>query len=254
MNKILLVGVARSGTTWVATILSKCKDTYFFNEPDDERRFTEAAKSKRGITRYPTIAPGDSGRVGESDIAAYADLWRRAWQPFQVENLLIKSVFAPFCLEWLKERFEIDHVVWVQRDIYSVIRSWYEYSRQANPGVDEEVLLRRLSWQAASHVAAYARLDRFDFFSYRAVHEAFVHDPKREFELLAKALGMETGHEAWEQLDDLNQSGVGGHYGLPGYDAEEHVRRTKEEATADPNWNNAERVIIDREVGLWLPS
>lgn len=252
MNKILLVGVARSGTTWMATVLSKSKDTVFLNEPDDERRFKAAKMSKAFITRYPTIAPGDSGRVGEAGIAGYADLWRQAWTPHGAENLLVKSVFTPFCLEWLKERFEINHVVWVQRNIYSVIRSWFEYSKRANGTVEHDILLRRLSWQAASHVAAYARLDRFDFFSYRARHVAFVHDPKREFEQLAKAVGLEMGHEAWEHLDDLNQSGVGGHYGLPGYDAKEHVRRTKEEAVADPDWSSDERAIINEEISKWM--
>lgn len=249
-NKILIVGVARSGTTWVATILSKCGDTFFFNEPDDERRFKQAAVAKRLLTRYPTIAPGDSGAVGETTITEYEKLWRPLWAT-DAENVIIKSVFVPFCLEWIKLAFNITHVVWVQRDLHNVIRSWDEYSRRKNPGVPREMLLRRLTWQACSHYSAYYRLQGNRFFSSVANHTDLVDDPGLCFKTLATTIGLEMGHEAWEQLSDLNASGVGGHYGLPDYDPAQHIRRTTEQAKAPAGWSDSELLIINEEMARW---
>lgn len=248
-NKLLIVGVARSGTTWVATILSKCGDTFFFNEPDDERRFKRAAISKRLLTRYPTIAPGDSGAVGETTITEYEDLWRPLWAT-DAENILIKSVFVPFCLEWLKLAFAVSHVIWVKRDLRNVVRSWFEYSSQANPGVPKELLIRRLTWQACSHYAAYQRLEPFNFYSAVVDHADLVDDPGL-FKRLADDVQLEMGHEAWEQLSDLNSAGVGGHYGLPDYDLDQHIRRTAEQAKAPADWDEVELLIINEELKRW---
>lgn len=249
-NRVLIVGVARSGTTWVATILSKCPGVFFFNEPDDERRFKRAATAKRLLTRYPTIAPGDSGAVGETTITEYEDLWRPLWIT-DAETVLIKSVFVPFCLEWLRLSFAVDHVIWVKRDIVKVVRSWHEYSKQANPNVPKEILLRRLTWQACSHYAAYRRLEELSFYSAVVNHVDLVDDPGLEFKKLAENCDLEMGHEAWEQLSDLNAAGVGGHYGLPDYDLNQHIRRTAEQVKAPADWDETELLIITEEIKRW---
>jgi hypothetical protein len=257
MNKILLVGVARSGTTWVGTILSKCKDTFFFNEPDDERRFRSAAEAKTYLTRYPNIAPGDIDKVGEASIRNYAALWERAWGQGigGYQNALVKSVFAPFCLEWIKETFRIDHVVWVHRELRDVIASWYEYSSEKHPEIGKEVLIRRLAWQASQHQAAYDRLNGTGFYSLRVDHRTMVQNAEKGFKYLAGVLGLEWTHEAMEQLADLNSAGVGGHYGLEGYDLSEHIRRNAEDVLDEDAWKKKVpeelMAIAMREVAKW---
>lgn len=236
MNKILLVGVARSGTTWIGTVLSKCKDTFFYNEPDDERRFVHAANAKRFLTRYPNIAPGDAGAVGETNIDGYAAVWANVWGRPMAENLIAKSVFTPFCIEWMKEAFKIDHVVWVHRGLRDVIASWYEYSSQKHPEVDKEVLIRRLAWQASQHYSAYKRLHGTGFYTLTVDHKEIVRNAEDGFKFLSNELGLDWTHEASEQLADLNSAGVGGHYGLEGYDLSEHIRRNAEEILDEDAW------------------
>lgn len=254
MSRILLVGVARSGTTWVGTVLSKCKDTIYLNEPDDERRFTQAMVAKKLLTRYPNIAPGDSGRVGEADITPYSLYWSRVWSTPGADHLLVKSVFVPFCLEWLQQSFEVDHVVWVRRDLPNVIASWAEYSREKHPKLPAEILLRRLTWQAVQQQKAYERLARLDFFSAVVDHLALAREAEAGFAALAEKLGLIWSHEAREQLADLATAGVGGHYGLPGYSLTEHISRTAdqigEEAWAQKVTED-DMAIIEKELNRW---
>lgn len=233
MNRILLVGVARSGTTWVSTILSKCEDTHFINEPDDERRFTKAAEVKRSLTRYPNIAPGDDSVVGQANVSRYAAMWRSVWDNVIGDNLLVKSVFVPFCIEWLVDRFRVNHVVWIKRDLPNVVASWYEYSHVKHPQVPKKSLLRRLAWQAAQHHTAYGRLAGQNFYTAVVDHRSLVNDAEQGFKSLAGALGLKWGHEAMEQLSDLNTAGVGGHYGLPDYSLTDHISRTAAQVDLD---------------------
>lgn len=232
MNRVLLVGVTRSGTTWAATVLSKCGDTAFVNEPDDERRFIAAKSAKERLTRYPVIAPGDTGKVGEASIDQYERLWDVVWHPGPARNLIVKSVFVPFCLEWLVEQKEIDHVVWVKRDLRNVVASWYEYSSDVHPELAaDEKLVRRLAWQAASHYAAYARLAP-DLYTIAVDHLDLVEDPKL-FPYIAREIGLEWGHEAKEQLSDLSSYGIGGHYGKDDYSLDDHIHRAREQLGPD---------------------
>lgn len=255
MNKILLVGVARSGTTWIGTILSKCNDVFFYNEPDDERRYETAAQAKRLLTRYPNIAPGDWDMVGQAYIGDYHNMWATVLNKGLAKNLLVKSVFAPFCLEWLKESFSIDHVVWVKRGLRDVIASWYEYSHQQNPHVDPEILIRRLAWQASQHYSAYKRLDGKGFYSLTVDHHVIVEDAEDGFKYMAGQLDLEWTHEAMEQLADLNSAGVGGHYGLEDYSLSDHIRRNAEDVLDPDAWREKVPVelmeIAFKEVGRW---
>jgi len=254
VNRILLVGVARSGTTWVSTILSKCADTHFINEPDDERRFTRADRTKKYLTRYPNIAPKDDGDVGRANIDAYAAMWKSVWDSDMADNLLVKSVFVPFCLEWLVDKFRIDHVVWVKRDLPNVIASWYEYSHAKHPHTDRADLLTRLTWQAAQHHFSYARLANQNFYTAIVDHRELVGNAEDGFKSLAGALGLLWGHEAMEQLSDLNAAGVGGHYGLPDYSLTEHISRTADQVGIDA-WKNKvteeQMAVITRELARW---
>lgn len=70
---ILVVGIPRSGTTWVARVLARTDGAVYLEEPDNHFRRPYAFRSKRRMRRgeYPALSPGD---VAEE----YAALWRLA--------------------------------------------------------------------------------------------------------------------------------------------------------------------------------
>ncbi|MDQ4094727.1 MAG: sulfotransferase [Actinomycetota bacterium] len=67
-NPVLIVGVPRSGTTWVGRVLEHTDGVTFIGEPDSEHKEPFALRAKRGLGRFPLLAPGDS-------VPAYEALW-----------------------------------------------------------------------------------------------------------------------------------------------------------------------------------
>lgn len=253
--RILVVGVPRSGTTWVGTILSKCRDTTYVNEPDDERRNSFARKAKETLGRYPIIAPGDRGRVGESDIGVLEQLWKSAFTvPEFGEHVLVKSVFTPYCLEWVCEVAEVDKVLYVDRSPLNVLSSWVEYSLKVNKGIPEGQILHRLAWQYAMQKQAYQRLNAVLGSSMVQIKHEVLAVTWQLFAPLALDLGLEWTYEAGEQLNDLSQRGEGGHPGLEGYRVEQHIQRSQEQLELD-GWKKrltSEQVdILCGELARW---
>ena len=59
MAKVLIVGLPRSGTSWVGNILGRAPRTAYVHEPDgDHDPF--AFRARRGSFIMPVLAPGDS--------------------------------------------------------------------------------------------------------------------------------------------------------------------------------------------------
>jgi hypothetical protein len=71
---ILVVGVPRSGTTWVSTILALGYDAQVIYEPDSEQQDPFAFKAKLPLGRFPVLA------ANEQAPSAYSELWDRAFQ------------------------------------------------------------------------------------------------------------------------------------------------------------------------------
>ena len=72
---VLVAGVPRSGTTWVATLLGATRDASYFEEPDNHFTYPFAFRAKRGLPGrfYPALEPGQ----GASD---YERLWSAAFR------------------------------------------------------------------------------------------------------------------------------------------------------------------------------
>lgn len=73
MSRILVVGVPRSGTTWVATILGETRDAVYVEEPDNHLTHPFAFRAKHRLPGgfYTTLRPDD-------DPVDYAALWTAA--------------------------------------------------------------------------------------------------------------------------------------------------------------------------------
>lgn len=70
MNRILLVGAPRSGTSWIEQTMRAASGTASVGEPDNEDNFPFALKAKRGLGRYPVVTedsppPADYLRLWE---------------------------------------------------------------------------------------------------------------------------------------------------------------------------------------------
>lgn len=74
MTHVLVIGIPRSGTTWVGTLLGRTKDATYLEEPDNHLMYPFACRAKRalGCRFYPALGPGG----GERD---YERLWRAAF-------------------------------------------------------------------------------------------------------------------------------------------------------------------------------
>lgn len=74
---ILVVGVPRSGTTWVSRVLTVGYNAQFINEPDSEHQDPFALKAKLDLGRFPVLARNEQAPF------AYAELWDRAFGGFR---------------------------------------------------------------------------------------------------------------------------------------------------------------------------
>jgi hypothetical protein len=73
LNRILVVGVPRSGTTWVGRVLGGGTDAAFLDEPDNHLVFPFALRAKRGLSGgfHPMLRPGEQA-------PDYEQLWLHA--------------------------------------------------------------------------------------------------------------------------------------------------------------------------------
>jgi hypothetical protein len=155
---VLLVGTARSGTTWTARTLARAAGTVLINEPDnvDANPASKQSATQRGFGPYRVLEPG-------ADEGPYETLWRLALAgrlprrtgarlgaarmvlrlPQAVRRpvmaaaargiesttpprlAIVKSVLCHFSLEWIAQRFE-PRVVVMQRNPLNVVSSWHE--------------------------------------------------------------------------------------------------------------------------------
>lgn len=56
---ILILGVPRSGTTWIGLILGRTAGARYVHEPDNETEYPFALRAKAGLGRFPALHPGE---------------------------------------------------------------------------------------------------------------------------------------------------------------------------------------------------
>lgn len=67
-GSVLVVGIPRSGSTWIGNVLGHAAGGELVHEPDNEKEHLRALVAKSGLGRFPVLRPGDSA-------PAYASLW-----------------------------------------------------------------------------------------------------------------------------------------------------------------------------------
>ena len=152
----MIIGVPRSGTSWVSEILAAGPGVTFVNEPDYPDNYPSGGLAIPQYGLYPVVAPGERAPAYEtmwdvpfaggfpdssltravgrllvrlpggvvrpiSRTAAVATRRLRS----EPTCVLAKTVHAQFAIEWIAERYDATVVV-VRRNLLSVVGSWLQ--------------------------------------------------------------------------------------------------------------------------------
>lgn len=174
-DRILLLGVARSGTRWLGTALGHAEGTRLVKEPDNvDADPRGAGRSSLGFGPYPMIdedekAPQFRGLWDLSFAARVPRGWRRSAAraalrlprgmrdpllrrtaqamsalPGRAPHVVVKSIYAMFAVDWLLKNYQ-PRVVVLQRHPLNVISSWAElgmhgFDLLSRPAIQERYL------------------------------------------------------------------------------------------------------------------
>jgi len=158
MSRILVAGLPRSGTTWLAKILAEAPGVRYVNEPDNRGVDPYAWLATIGLAPRPALSPGQS-------VPDYRSLWELAfkggWPDGRAVDLLrratasshlpralriaslrrfakiaargkpkgahqlVKSVAAGMALEWIEQEFDPRFVI-VWRHPLNLLPAWID--------------------------------------------------------------------------------------------------------------------------------
>lgn len=260
MTKVLVVGCARSGTTWVANVLSACKDVDCINEPDETQ---DAKRAKMFLGHHPVIPPHTSETVGGISVKNYGELWDEAFS-YDAENVIVKTVAAPYCVEWIVQRCDVDKVLWVDRNPLNTLSSWLMYERHKTDQVLEpkDGRLRRLAWLFASQYNSYRRLlmsldaSQIEVVNYEAMIELTKLRDFKVWHYITGRLGLKSDVQLETAILDLMHYGdeLKSNPGLEGYTYYDHIHRDETQLDAEiwrSRITNDDADVLRDELGKW---
>jgi hypothetical protein len=156
-RRLLVTGVERSGTTWVAEALGHAPEAVYVHEPDNPWATPGGAHIRSSLGLYPVLQPGDeregcdsyrrdwavafaggfpaipgAKRFTRTPLELLPDRVRNAlvgaassvlWHTRQRPNIVVtKTVHATFALEWLVDLYRPDVIV-TRRDPFAIVGS-----------------------------------------------------------------------------------------------------------------------------------
>jgi hypothetical protein len=106
-NRLLIVGVPRSGTTWLARVLGACEETAVLTEPDNALKFPFAVRKRSAAGGYyPALAPGDAHKTMERLwAAALGEPWRRETRPEKLRRHAAQALFRKVTEQQIRAAF-----------------------------------------------------------------------------------------------------------------------------------------------------
>jgi len=87
---VLVVGIPRSGTTWVGRVFSQTDNCVYFQEPDNEKESPIAFTLKRKLHRFPYIKDGNC-------TTEYYQLWKTVYDGKRLPDRLHNALFK-YCI------------------------------------------------------------------------------------------------------------------------------------------------------------
>ena len=117
MNRILVAGAPRSGTTWLADVLAATPGSRLEHEPDNTHFHPEATPAMELYGGYAVAHRAEA-------MPAYEELWDAAFRDQPPDSaVIVKTVLGVFSLDWIVDRYD-PRVVIIQRHPVRVIDSW----------------------------------------------------------------------------------------------------------------------------------
>jgi hypothetical protein len=156
-DRILVLGVARSGTTWLAAALGKTEGARVINEPDNvDADPARDAGGRLGFGPYPILDRGQRAPQFRAlwDLSFAARVPRNGWQlkvgrlvlrlprrlrdpflrrsaqavsalPGRAPHVVVKSIYAMLAVDWIAANYQ-PRIIVIQRNPLNVISSWAE--------------------------------------------------------------------------------------------------------------------------------
>lgn len=156
-DRILVLGVARSGTTWLTAALSRADGVRLVNEPDNVDADPDSGAAGRlGFGPYPILDRSQKAPHFRAlwDLSFAARVPRTGWRlgvgrlllrlprgirdpilrhtaqaistlPGQPPHVLVKSIYAMFAVDWIVANYQ-PRVIVIQRNPLNVVSSWVE--------------------------------------------------------------------------------------------------------------------------------
>lgn len=290
---IIIIGIPRSGTTWIAEIFKTVSQTLYLHEPDNEKSSVLAWLYKKDIHRFPYLTARDSNEeyekmwrvilsggyrlsinkflkflffkrrryaiesaIGERTSLSYIDgsigdviqgnvvspygvdegsllawlvgqYFNENNEEYEKKRLVVKSVHAPLCAEWLASRFSMNMVIVLRNpySLYASLRRMKIPDSFRNPLAQKE-LCRDMSL----YISRFSfHKNPFDHLIFQIMlmikvlavqiklnqewlilsHDRICMSPERNFLQIYNALGLEWSKRSVAKLDGLNKQGKG---------------------------------------------
>jgi hypothetical protein len=201
-----VVGSARSGTTWVAEVLSAAKDTRFIMEPFDER----CSQFRGGLPDATYLAPGvHNDRLGLFADRVFSGQLRSKWtdqynHAHHPVRRVVKDVRTVALLGWITDRYPEMPTVYVLRHPFATAWSmaslgWGTHGDLLDPkrrldaveGEERALLIRQAFLAEVTRwcVEQQRGLRHVQPSTVVAYYEDLVSDPASSFAAIASALG-----------------------------------------------------------------
>ena len=256
-KKIAVVGLPRSGTSWLAKAISLSNGVSYYFEPDyllNKQyiyKYLAAEEVDKVLQKHITNAL--KGRVLHEYVIAEQSLREILLHPFS-DTVLVKFVHLPLCLDWMASNFPDLKIVQIVRHPVPQFLSWKE--RDWDPAYNLELLLSqeklmegplnqyanimhnaKTFWEkAGAFWGAIVRmqydLHRDGWYLYE--HEWFCQDSVSRIRWLIESLGLTWNDKILDFLTgkDRNKNAAG-----PGYgkwrDPKDEINKWKSKVTDD---------------------
>lgn len=239
-NKLAIVGLPRSGTSWLAKAVSMTEKTVYYFEPDHEYIYDGSClypyldKLQNNDALKGHILNTFKGNITSEYVIAEQDI-KDIMASITARNLLVKWVHFPFCLEWIKTIFPEILFTQIIRHPVPLFLSWA--TKNWDPSYSLDTILNQQDliegplkeykrvmisaktpwekagafWGAATYMQYHSQADKSLF----RTHEWYCENPKERITWLINKLGLVEKKSLYDFLSENREAKPGPGYGLP---------------------------------------
>ncbi len=237
-NKVAIVGLPRSGTSWLAKAVSLTERTAYYFEPDQDYDksclypYLDKLQSSTPLERH--IKRTFKGNITNEYVIAEQDI-KDILMSLIARNLLVKWVRFPFCIGWIKKTFPDIIIVQIIRHPVPLFLSWA--TRNWDPSYALGTILNQKNliegplkkyqhvmvsaetpwekagafWGASTYMQYHSQVDKSLF----RTHEWYCENPKERITWLINKIGLVENKSLYGFLSQNRGTKPGPGYGEP---------------------------------------